>query len=78
MHVERGYQSQATLGDGTVFVMGGSWPNGNDPKYAEVWTDDDRWTEKPNLRPEGDLITGDQSLDNSDNFMWFIQAPCVG
>ena len=75
LNVARGYHSQVTLGDGSVFTMGGSWQSGTNLKFGELWTEDTDWVLKSGLRPEGDLVTDDAAVTIRDNFMWFIQAP---
>lgn len=37
MVIPRGYQSSATLSDGTIFTIGGSWSGGRGGKNGEVW-----------------------------------------
>lgn len=36
--IPRGYQSSVTLGDGSVFSIGGSWSGGYGGKNGELWT----------------------------------------
>ena len=37
MQIARGYQSQATLSDGRIFTIGGSWSGGQGNKNGEVY-----------------------------------------
>ena len=37
MNIPRGYQSQATLSDGRIFTIGGSWSGGQGNKNGEVY-----------------------------------------
>ncbi|MFF5292128.1 discoidin domain-containing protein [Paractinoplanes globisporus] len=53
MTTPRGYQASATLSDGRVFTIGGSWSGGHGGqdgtphKYGEVWSADTGWTALP-------------------------------
>jgi len=53
MTTPRGYQASATLSDGRVFTIGGSWSgghggqDGNPHKNGEVWSSDSGWTALP-------------------------------
>jgi galactose oxidase len=78
MNVGRGYQSQITLSDGSVFLFGGSWNGGLGNKDGEVYTEIGgvgRWTRKFGIRAVGEVITNDTAgIYRSDSHMWLFEA----
>ncbi|MCK5828942.1 MAG: discoidin domain-containing protein [Methylococcales bacterium] len=75
MNISRGYHSMATLNDGSVFTVGGSWSGGRGMKDAEVWNEEQGWVEKPFIQSSA-LETNDSAgVYRSDNHMWFFTAP---
>jgi galactose oxidase len=76
MTVERGYQSQLTLSNGKVFVLGGSWSGEVGRKYGEVYDHSSRtWTRKPGTEPKGEILTNDvEGSYRTDNHMWLFEA----
>lgn len=76
MIIGRGYQSQLTLEEGSVFVLGGSWNGGIGGKDGEVWTEAGGWQLKPGIRAIGSINTNDiEGLFRSDSHMWLFEAP---
>lgn len=57
----RGYQSQTTLSDGTVFVLGGSWSGGIGGKSGEIYAEQGvaQWNWKSGIAANGSLLTND-------------------
>ncbi len=72
----RGYHASATMEDGDVFVIGGSWPAGEGNNNGEVWSDNtNRWRNTPNLKG-ADIATSDrQGIYRADNHAWLFTAP---
>jgi galactose oxidase len=75
MTTPRGYQASATLSDGRVFTIGGSWSgghggqDGNPHKNGEVWSAEDGWTALPGadvvpMLTDDDDPNGDYRKDN--------------
>ena len=79
MILERGYQSSATLGNGDIFTVGGSWKGGRGNKYGEYYSyADDAWVPLQNVAAET-LSTDDQrGIYRADNHMWLFSAPDGG
>lgn len=73
MNVARGYQSSATLSDGRVFTIGGSWSGGWFKKNGEVY---DPRTKKWTLLNGADvtpMLTNDaRGIYRSDNHGWLF------
>ena len=72
MRVTRGYQSTTTLGDGTVFILGGSWGDTNTVKNGELWneTTGSRYLSRALVRP---MLTHDaQGVYRADNHAWLF------
>jgi galactose oxidase len=76
MTVERGYQSQVTLSNGRVFVLGGSWSGEVGRKYGEVYDHSSRtWTRKTGTEPIGSILTNDVEGEyRTDNHMWLFES----
>ncbi|KUY84079.1 RICIN domain-containing protein [Burkholderia sp. RF4-BP95] len=77
MNIPRGYEASATLSDGSVFTLGGSWniatPNFTlGDKYGEVWTPGGGWSILSNVP---DIIGPDPAgAYRGDNHMWLVAA----
>ncbi|KAI9167883.1 Galactose oxidase [Paramyrothecium foliicola] len=73
MQRSRGYQSQTTIGDGRIFVIGGSWSGGRGSKHGEIYnTQTNTWT-----RLDGCNVTRIQTNEaagpyRSDNHAWLF------
>lgn len=69
----RGYQSQATLSDGRIFTIGGSWAGGIGNKNGEIYnTGADQWTKLPDC-PSKPLYTEDKEGEyKRDNHPWLF------
>nr|BAW27603.1 putative galactose oxidase [Aspergillus stellatus] len=73
MKQPRGYQSSATLSNGDVFVVGGSWNGGMLPKSGEVYSPEtNAWTNRPGCKVEPMLTNDKQGIYRSDNHGWMF------
>ncbi|KAI0465821.1 hypothetical protein F4859DRAFT_507819 [Xylaria cf. heliscus] len=73
MVIARGYQSSATLGDGRVFTIGGSWSGGRGGKNGEVYSPAaDRWTSLPGAAVAPMLTADAQGVYRADNHAWLF------
>ncbi len=74
MAVPRGYQSAATLGNGKVFVLGGSWDDGvtaSTSKNGELWTP--TGTRVLPGAPVAPVVTADRAgTYRADNHAWLF------
>ena len=73
MQIARGYQSSATLSDGRIFTIGGSWSGGEGGKNGEIYdTAANTWTLLPGC-PVAPMLTKDaQGIYRSDNHGWLF------
>lgn len=73
MKIARGYQASATLSDGRVFTIGGSWSGGEFEKNGEIYDPKTKtWTELTEA-PAKPMLTADwQGLFRSDNHAWLF------
>lgn len=73
MNIGRGYQSQATLSDGRIFTIGGSWSGGVGNKNGEVYdTAANTWTKLPAC-PVKALYTADKEGERKqDTHPWIF------
>jgi galactose oxidase len=80
MTTPRGYQGQATLADGEVFTIGGSWSgpkgglNGAPHKAGEVWSPTIGWTALPGA-DAAPMLTADSDPTGDyrkDNHAWLF------
>lgn len=73
MNIARGYQSQATLSDGRIFTIGGSWSGGAGGKNGEIYdTDANTWTRLPGC-PVKPLYTQDKEGERkADCHAWLF------
>ncbi|WIM98990.1 discoidin domain-containing protein [Actinoplanes oblitus] len=80
MTTPRGYQASATLGDGRVFTIGGSWSggwggyNGSPHKAGEVWSPSAGWTALPGA-DAAPMLTADANPNGDyrkDNHAWLF------
>lgn len=76
MNIGRGYQSQCTLSDGRVFVIGGSWSgDANKEKNGEIYDPNTRtWRNLPRC-PVLPLLTKERNggrFYRSDNHAWLF------
>ncbi|MFK3739659.1 galactose oxidase-like domain-containing protein [Massilia sp. TN1-12] len=75
MQVARGYQGNATLSNGNVLTLGGSWSGPIGDKNGEIWRDGAGWTLMSGI-PIAPFITPDpDGVYRGDNHLWlFSQA----
>ncbi|MCJ1315410.1 hypothetical protein MMC15_000729 [Xylographa vitiligo] len=73
MNIPRGYQAQATLSDGRIFTIGGSWSGGEGGKNGEVYNVAlNVWTLLPGC-PVAPMLTNDsQGVYRQDNHGWLF------
>ncbi|KAL8649816.1 MAG: hypothetical protein Q9226_005417 [Calogaya cf. arnoldii] len=73
MKIQRGYQSSATLSDGRIFTIGGSWSGGEGNKNGEVWSPTtNTWSLLPGC-PVAPMLTADtRGVYRSDNHGWLF------
>lgn len=73
MQIPRGYQSSATLSNGRVFTIGGSWINFPGGRTGEVYDPkNDTWTLLPGADP-APMLTGDvEGNKKNDNHAWLF------
>ncbi|OLN89015.1 Galactose oxidase 2 [Colletotrichum chlorophyti] len=73
MNIGRGYHAQATLSDGTIFTIGGSWAGGVTEKNGELFDPRTRtWTSLPGCRVEPMLTADARGMFASDNHAWLF------
>ncbi|KAF2760457.1 galactose oxidase [Pseudovirgaria hyperparasitica] len=74
MNVPRGYQSSATLSNGNVFTLGGSWSGGHEvDKDGEVYNiKSNTWTKLPGARVAPTMTHDHGGRYRSDNHQWFF------
>lgn len=73
MQIPRGYQSSATLSDGRVFTLGGSWSGGYGGKNGEVYSPvNNTWTLLPGALVAPMLTADAQGIFRQDNHGWFV------
>jgi galactose oxidase len=73
MQRSRGYQSQTTIGDGRIFVIGGSWSGGQGNKHGEVYDPaTNAWTRRDGCTVSR-ILTGDRAgVYRADNHAWLF------
>ncbi|KAI4178014.1 MAG: hypothetical protein LQ343_000098 [Gyalolechia ehrenbergii] len=73
MQIARGYQSSATLSNGNIFTIGGSWSGGSGNKNGEVWkAATNTWSLLPGC-PVGPMLTADaKGVYRADNHGWLF------
>ncbi|KIL85418.1 galactose oxidase [Fusarium avenaceum] len=73
MQVARGYQSSATLSNGRVFTIGGSWSGGSFEKNGEVYDPSSKtWTSLPGALVKPMLTADKQGIYRADNHGWLF------
>ncbi|WP_166784808.1 galactose oxidase-like domain-containing protein [Cryobacterium sp. TMT2-14] len=72
MNIPRAYQSNVTLCNGQVFLLGGSWAGGQGGKNGEIWSTCAGWRGLANV-PVAPILTNDpQGVFRSDNHAWLF------
>ena len=73
MVTPRGYQSSATLSNGNIFTIGGSWSGGQGNKNGEVFNPgSNSWSALPGC-PVAPMLTADaQGVYRADNHAWLF------
>ncbi len=72
MNIPRAYQSNVTLSNGQVFLLGGSWAGGQGGKNGEIWSTSAGWRGLANA-PVAPILTNDpQGVFRSDNHAWLF------
>jgi len=74
MNIPRGYAAQASLSNGYVFTIGGSWSGGDTtPKNGEVYNPfTGTWTELAGARVAPMLTADQQGVYRADNHGWLF------
>lgn len=73
MQIPRGYQSSATLSDGRVFTIGGSYSGGRGGKTGEVYdAATNTWTLLPGTDPKPILTVDHEGIWREDNHAWLF------
>ena len=76
MNIGRGYQSSATLSDGRVFTIGGSWSGGRFHKDGEVYEPgspgEGTWTNTTGCKTAPMLTADRQGIYRADNHAWLF------
>lgn len=71
MNIGRGYQSTATLSNGDIFVIGGSWSGGQGGKNGEIFNGQ-TWSKLTGC-PVAPMLTNDaQGIFRQDNHAWLF------
>jgi galactose oxidase len=75
MQVARGYQGNATLANGNVLTLGGSWSGPLGGKHGEIWRDGAGWSLMSGI-PIDPFITPDpDGVYRGDNHLWLFAQP---
>jgi galactose oxidase len=75
MAIPRGYQTSATLSDGRVFALGGSWSGGETDKDGEVMTAaGTSWHRLPGVTADSILTPDWQGWPRQDNHAWLFST----
>jgi len=72
--IARGYQSSATLSNGGVFTVGGSWSGGQGNKDGEVWTSGTGWRRLWGVPDDPILGPDPAGIYRADNHAWLFGA----
>lgn len=73
MTIGRGYQSQATISDGRIFVIGGSWAGGIGNKNGEIYdTGANKWTKLPDCLSTALYTEDGEGPYKRDNHPWLF------
>ena len=73
MNIARGYQASATLSDGRIFVIGGSWNGGQGNKNGEVYSFTSNTWSLLSGAPVAPMLTADNSgVYRADNHGWLF------
>lgn len=73
LYLPRGYHSQATLSDGRIFTIGGSWSGGLGGKHGEVFDPArNEWSPLPGCRAEPLLTNDSKGVFAADNHAWLF------
>ena len=73
MQISRGYQSQATLSDGRIFTIGGSWSGGTGGKNGEIYNPTSNLWALLSGCPVAPMLTNDaQGVYRQDNHGWLF------
>lgn len=79
MNTVRGYQGQVTMGDGSIFTVGGSWSGPIGDKNAEIWTQESGWIAYPGITSDATVRDGSEVEPRGeyrdDNHAWLWAAP---
>lgn len=71
MNLGRGYQSSATLSDGRIFTIGGSWSGGLGGKDGEIF-DGSKWTMMRGCKVSAMLTADSGGIFRQDSHSWLF------
>ena len=74
MNIQRAYQANTLLRDGSVLTLGGSWADSAGNKHGELWTEAGGWKKLPGLLINPFLTADPVGVFRADNHMWLIPA----
>ncbi|KAL8723388.1 MAG: hypothetical protein Q9225_000304 [Loekoesia sp. 1 TL-2023] len=73
MKIARGYQASATLSNGNIFTIGGSWSGNSGGKNGEVWNaGSNTWSLLPGCSVAPMLTADAQGVYRADNHGWLF------
>ncbi len=78
LKIARGYHSMATLTDGRVFTVGGSWNGVLANKKAEIWSASTGWQTLDNIDSNATVRQGSpdpEGVIKDDTHAWLFAAP---
>lgn len=70
MNIERGYNANTILTDGSVFTLGGSWSGAAGDKGGEIWTEAGGWRRLTGVPTTGMTTADPGGSSANDNHYW--------
>ncbi|MBI1891979.1 MAG: RICIN domain-containing protein, partial [Burkholderiales bacterium] len=72
MNIARGYQGNATLANGAVLTLGGSWSGGQGGKIGEIWTAGGGWKKLTGISANPFTGADPGGVFRGDNHLWLF------
>jgi galactose oxidase len=72
MNIPRGYPGNATLSDGSVLTLGGSWSGAAQDRAGEVWSASSGWTRRSGIPSEPFAGNDPGGVFRGDNHYWLF------
>ena len=72
MKIPRGYQGNATLSNGSVLTLGGSWSGGIGSKEGEIWTPGGAWRLMAGIPADPFIGPDPAGVYRGDNHVWLF------